>query len=170
MALVEEVLAETFLKSRHVRYELAPHDDVDSAMSEASAVGIPARWVIKTVLLRKDDGYALAILPASRMLDMHLVREAIGSQHVRLATEREIAERFPEFQLGALPPLPDLCGVTGYADPTVFDQDEAAFADGRRTESLIASPREVLWGQRVIVEPISRALEWTIEGDSIDLG
>ena len=104
------------------------------------------------------------------MLDMHLVREATRSHDVRLATEQEIVERFPEFELGAIPPLPDLLGVPGYADPTVFEHDEAAFADGRRTESFVASPREVLWGQRVYVAPISRAFEWAIEGDSVDLG
>lgn len=170
MALVRELPAETFLRSRHVHFETAPHGSADSALTEADAVGVPARYVVKTLVLNIDGAFVLAILPASRMLDMNLVRRAVGASDIRLATEREIAENFPEYELGAVPPLPDLLAVPGYVDPTVLETDEAVFADGCRTESMIASPREVLWGEHVFVAPISRALEWRLEGDGVDLG
>lgn len=170
MALVRELPAETFLCSRRVHFESAPHESTETALSEADAVGVPARYVVKSLVLNIDDAVALAILPASRLLDMHLLRRAVGTHDVRLATEREIAENFPGFELGAIPPIPDLLGVPGYVDPTVLELDEAVFADGRRTESMVASPREVLWGEHVFVVPISRAFDWRLEGDGVDLG
>lgn len=168
MVLTKELPAENFLRSRRVHFETAPHESAETALSEADAVGVPAGYVVKSLVLKIDGALALAILPASRLLDMTLVRRAAGTHDVRLATEREIAENFPEFELGAVPPLPDLLSVPGYADPTVLGRDEVVFADGRRTESMVASPREVLWGQHLFVAPISRAFDWRIEGDGVD--
>lgn len=169
-ALVRQLPAERFLHARHVHFETATHDKAETALSEADAVGVPARYVIKSLVLGVDGGFALAVLPASRMLDMNLMRKAAGTHDVRLATEKEISRTFPQFELGAIPPLPDLLGIPGYVDPSVLTLDEAIFADGRRTESMVASPREVYWGERVFVLPISRPAEWRLEGDAVDLG
>lgn len=173
MALVEQLPAEVYLKERHIRFEVALHRSAYTAKSEANALGLPVAYVLKVVVLRLEDAYAMAVVPASRRIDMNLVTGVIP-ENVRLATEDEIASRFPGFELGALPPLPGLLGVRAFVDPTVFDHHEVAFADGRQTESIIASPRELFWGQDVFVAPISRKPEvwgpWELEGDAIDLG
>ncbi|MEO8322813.1 MAG: YbaK/EbsC family protein [Actinomycetota bacterium] len=173
MALVEQLPAEVHLKERHIRFEVALHRSVHTAKSEANALGLPVAYVLKVVMLRLEDAYAMAVVPASRRIDMNLVTGVIP-EGVRLATEDEIASRFPGFELGALPPLPGLLGVRAFVDPAVFDHHEVAFADGRQTESIIASPRELFWGQDVLVAPISRKPEvwgpWELEGDAIDLG
>jgi Ala-tRNA(Pro) deacylase len=174
MALVEQLPAEAYLREHHIRFEVAPHMGAYTAKSEAKALGLPADYVLKVVLLHVEDGYALAVLPASRRIDMNLVMGVVPDPRVRLATEDEITARFPEFELGAIPPLPALLGVRAYVDPTVFEPDEVAFADGRQTESFIASPRELFWGQDVFVAPISRDPEvwgpWEFEGDAISFG
>jgi Uncharacterized conserved protein len=174
MSLVEQLPVEVYLKERHIRFEVALHRGAYTAKSEANALGLPTAYVLKVVVLRLEDSYALAVVPASRRIDMSLVMGVIPDRHGRLATEDEIASRFPGFELGALPPLPGLLGVRVFVDPTVFDHHEVAFADGRQTESIIASPRELFWGQDVFVAPISRKPEvwgpWELEGDAIDLG
>ena len=174
MALVEQLPAETYLKERRIRFEVVAHTGSYTAKAEAKAMGLPTEYVLKVVVLRLDDGFAVAIVPASRRVDMSLVKRLFPRQDVRLATEAEITSRFPEFDLGALPPLPDLLGARAFVDPTVFDHDEVAFADGSRTESIIASPRELFWGEDVFVAPISRDSEvwgpWRFEGDAISFG
>jgi hypothetical protein len=50
-------------------------------------------------------------------------------------------------------------GVETFVDSEVFEHDEVAFADGLQTESVIASPRELFWGQDVVVAPISKERE-----------
>ena len=162
MALAEQLPVEAFLKERHVRFELAPHTGVFTAKSEARALGLPAHCVLKVVVLRTDEDFAIAVVPASRKLDMNLLSHVVTGSHVRLATEDEIAVRYPGFELGAIPPLPDLLGVRAYVDPRIFDPNEVAFADGRQTESMISSPQELFWGEDVFVAPISR--EPDVEG------
>lgn len=167
MALAEQLPVEAFLKERHVRFELAPHAGVFTARSEARALGLPAHCVLKVVVLRTDEDFVIAVVPASRKIDMNLLSYAVADPHVRLATEDEIAVRFPDYELGAIPPVPDLLGVRAYVDERVFDPSEVAFADGRQTESMISSPRELFWGENVFVAPISREPEaddgmWTV--------
>ena len=174
MDLVKQLPADAYLKERHVRFEVVPHTSTYTASSEARAMGLPGDYVLKVVILRLDKGYAMAIVPASRRLDLSLVSRLFPEQVVRLATETEISAHFPGFDLGALPPLPGLLGLRAYVDPTVLDRDEVAFADGSRTESIVASPRELFWGEDVFVAPISRELEvwgpWGFEGDAISFG
>jgi Ala-tRNA(Pro) deacylase len=159
MKLVEHLPTEAYLKDREIRFEMALHPGTYTARAEAKALGLPADHVLKAVVLRHDRGYAIAVVPASRKIDMNLLTAAIPDPHVRLATEGEIDAKFPGFDLGALPPLPGFLGVRAYVDPLVFDHDEVAFADGRQTESILADPRELFWGQDVFVAPISREPE-----------
>jgi Ala-tRNA(Pro) deacylase len=174
MALVDQLAAESYLRQRHVRFEVVPHTGTYTAKSEARALGLPTEYVLKVVMLRRDGDYAMAVVPASRRIDMNLVMSLMADVSVRLATEDEITLLFPGFELGALPPLPGLLEVPAFVDPTVLDHDEVAFADGRRTESIIASPRELFWGEDVFVASISWDPEvggpWEFESDVINLG
>jgi prolyl-tRNA editing enzyme YbaK/EbsC (Cys-tRNA(Pro) deacylase) len=67
--------------------------------------------VLKAVVLETAGRPALAALPASRRLDMHLVREALGDHHARLATEAEIERDLRGCELRGVPPLGSILQV-----------------------------------------------------------
>lgn len=156
MSMVEQIPAEAYLRRRRIEFSIVPHTRTYTTVGEAIALGIPADEVLKTVLLRLRDRYAIAVVTGSRRLDMGLIKEATGDHDARLATENEIASLLPDFELGALPPLPGALGLGGYVDPAVFDHEVVVFAAGRRTESLLARSRELFWGEEVSVHPISK--------------
>ncbi|MFP5298932.1 MAG: aminoacyl-tRNA deacylase [Actinomycetota bacterium] len=155
MALAEHLSSEIYLNDRHVHFEVAPHAGAFTAVSEARALGMPRDEVLKAVVLRTSEDFVVAVVPASKRLDMTMVADALGDPRVRLATENEIVTRFPGYELGALPPLPGLLGVRAYIDPGVFDHARIAFADGRQTESFVVDPHELFWGEDAIVCPIA---------------
>lgn len=93
------------LEEADVAYELIPHRRTDTAAAEAEALGMEPRQVAKTIILTTPDGLALAVLPASERLDLHKVRLFLGTKDVELATEQILAGAYPEFELGAVPPL-----------------------------------------------------------------
>lgn len=140
-----------------IRFQVLPHARATSAMGEALALGVSAEEVAKAVLLDVDDGHALAIVPASRRVDVDLVREALGQDHVHLASEDEVAHDFPEYELGALPPLPTLLHVPVVIDPTLVAHRRITFAAGTQRESIQADSDEVFTGASVTIAPISRA-------------
>src|SRR5215210_1503977 len=95
-----------FLEERGVAHEVVEHAPTFRAGDEAQATGVEPAAMVKTLVLRDDDAYLIAAIPATRELDLERVRAATGaSPHLRLATEEEIAAELPEFEVGAIPPL-----------------------------------------------------------------
>ena len=137
------------LQQRGSAFELLPHQQADTSTDEARALGIDADEVLKTLAVRTGPGYALAVIPASCRLDLHLVREALGDHQARLASEEELGRDFAGYQLGALPPLGALLGSQVVIDPEVLEHDLVVFAAGTQTESVRMATRELFAGEQV---------------------
>lgn len=152
MSIVEEYLAE-----QGVRYEEIEHVRVDTSMEEAHVVGVAPGMVAKTLVLTTARGPALAVVPASRHLDVRMARKAVGDPHARLATEVEIQEAFPSYELGAIPPLGTLSDVPTYVDTELVAAKEIVFADGRQTESIKMLTADLLRVEHTIVVPLTRS-------------
>ena len=131
------------LEQRGAAFEVLPHRQAYTSIDEARALGVDADEVLKTLAVRTGPGYVLVVIPAARRLDLQLVREALGDNHARLATEEELGRDFPDYQLGALPPLGALVGAEVYVDPEVLGHDTVVFAAGTQTESVKMSTQEL---------------------------
>jgi len=120
-----------------VEYELVEHAPTERALDEATALGVAPEAVAKTLVVTSPEGYVRVVVPASARLDLHKVRELLGasSKKVHLASEDEIGRDYPEFELGAVPPL------GGRADPVVVDDrlagvEAVVFEAGSHDESV----------------------------------
>ena len=142
------------LEQRGSAFELLPHRQAYTSTDEARALGIDAGEVLKTLAVRTGPGYVLAVIPASRRLDLHLVREALGDHQARLASEEELGRDFPGYQLGALPPLGALVGSEVLIDPEVLEHDLVVFAAGSQTESVRMATRELFGGEHITTVPL----------------
>src|SRR5688500_12440691 len=80
------------LDKRGVIFEVIPHDQAYTSIAEATALGISADEVLKALVLDTAAGDVIAVVPGSRRLDMRNVEKALGTKHVRLATEDEIEQ------------------------------------------------------------------------------
>jgi Ala-tRNA(Pro) deacylase len=163
-ALGEEstmTLATDHLTRRGIRFEVLPHPRAVTAMEEAQALGVDAESVVKTIVLDIATGHALALIPASRRLDLDLVRAALEDPSARLASEEELARDFPEFELGALPPLPSLLHVPVVIDPHLLHHRTITFASGDQRESVRTSPHRLFTGASITISPVTRPLDVT---------
>jgi Ala-tRNA(Pro) deacylase len=142
------------LEQRGSAFELLPHQQAYTSTDEARALGIDAGEVLKTLAVRTGPSYALMVIPASRRLDLHLVREALGDNHARLASEEELGRDFAGYQLGALPPLGGLLGSEVYVDPEVLGHETVAFAAGTQTESVKMRTQELFGSQQITTVPL----------------
>jgi Ala-tRNA(Pro) deacylase len=100
-----------FLMDKHVPYEPVPHAPAFSANKLAKYLRISGSHVAKAVLLHGDEGYLLAVLPATHRIDLRQLGDALGCT-VRLASEQEIAWIFRDCEWGVVPPFGALYGVT----------------------------------------------------------
>jgi Ala-tRNA(Pro) deacylase len=138
-------------------HQLIPHAHTECALDEAASLGLLPDEIAKTIVLhvtvRGDLAiqatYARVVLPASERLDLHKVRMFFGeSRDVRLATESELAEVYPEFELGAVPPLGGKSRDAVVVDPRVVSREWTVFEAGThdrsirmRTVDLVASTK-----------------------------
>ncbi len=107
--------------------------------------------------VRTGRGYVLMVIPAARRLDLHHVREALGDNHARLATEEAVGRDFPDYQLGALAPLGALVGANVYVDPEALGHDTVVFGAGTQTESVKMQTQELFGtGQITTVTLVKR--------------
>src|SRR5580765_5536119 len=105
---------------------------------EALAAGVEPQNAAKTLALRDGDDYRLAVLPASRRLDLDLAREALrASVHLRLASESEMQRDFAVFEIGALPPFGPLLPAPEIVDPRVLQHDRILCSAGDHSRSLL---------------------------------
>ena len=142
------------LETHGVPFEPIAHQQACTSIAEARALGIDASEVLKTVAMRVADGYALMAIPATCRLDTHLVQAAVGGRHVRLATEEELLRDFPDFELGALPPLGSLLGAPLYVDREVLQLETVVFAAGSQTESVQLRTADLLQHEQVTTLPL----------------
>ena len=131
------------LEQRGSVFEVIPHRQAYTSVEEARALGMQVDEVLKTLAVRTGSGYALVVIPASRRLDLHLVREALGDSRAHLASEEELGRDFPDYELGALPPLGALLEAQVYVDPEVLGHDTVTFAAGTQTKSVRMSAQEL---------------------------
>jgi Ala-tRNA(Pro) deacylase len=144
------------LQRRGIQFEVVTHPRAVTSLEEALALGIHADEVLKTVVLDTGDRHVLAVVPASRRLDMRRVHLATGDAHARLASEDEIATDFPEMELGSIPPLGSLFRASMLVDPEVLTHETVVVAAGRQTESIRARVEDLLKDEDVRVVEISR--------------
>ncbi len=128
-----------------VKYTVVEHERVQNATDEAHAVGRPPGQVAKTVVLHDGRAYALAVVPASRRLDLHKLRELLGATgHLRLASESEIAADFPTMEVGAVPPFGPMMPMAEVIDERLLSSRRILCAAGDHRHSVLVHPRDVV--------------------------
>jgi Ala-tRNA(Pro) deacylase len=86
--------------------------------------------------VKVDGKLAMAVLPASFHIDFELLKDGLGARTVELATETEFKDRFPECELGAMPPFGNLFGMDTFVAESLREDEEIAFNAGTHTELL----------------------------------
>jgi Ala-tRNA(Pro) deacylase len=93
------------LRREHVAYELIPHRHTETALAEARTLGVDPHLVAKTLILNTPFGFVRVVLAASDRLDLEKARLTLNTPEVELATEETLVGAYPEFELGAVPPM-----------------------------------------------------------------
>ncbi|MBM4162449.1 MAG: YbaK/EbsC family protein [Ignavibacteria bacterium] len=125
-----------FLDSNKARYVVVTHSPAFTAQDVAQSAHIPGKEVAKTVIVWMDGTMAMAVLPASQMIDFNLLKQVTGAKNVELASESEFKDRFPECEVGAMPPFGNLFNMRVFAASSLAEDKEIAFNAGSHRELL----------------------------------
>jgi Ala-tRNA(Pro) deacylase len=146
-----------FLDEHAVAYEVVEHPERFTAASEARAAGTDPDDAAKDVVLRRGDEYVLAVIPASTQLDLRKAADLLGDGgELRLADEADIARRFPEFELGALPPFGPILKVEEIVDRRLLDHERVLCSGGDHRHSVRVDPKEMVRVSSATVGDLAR--------------
>lgn len=133
MGISESLLR--LLQEARVKFELLPHREVFTSQQVAETSHISGRLLAKVVVLHKPDGTLLMVaLPASEHLDPMALREVTGLESIALASEDEIRRRFPDCEVGAMPPFGELYGMPLFLDHCFATARDIYFQAGNHHE------------------------------------
>lgn len=125
-----------FLDRHGVKYVSIRHSPAFTASEVAQSAHVSGRDFAKTIMVKVDDGMAMIVLPASRRIVLSDLREMLEVAHVRLASEAEFRDLFPDCELGAMPPFGNLYGLPVYVAASLAEDPEIAFNAGTHTEVI----------------------------------
>lgn len=123
-----------FLESKQVKYLVISHSLAYTAQGIAALAHISGKELAKTVMVKIDRKLAMAVVPASRHVDLLRLKVAAGAKSVALASERDFRSHFPDCETGAMPPFGNLYGMAVFADETLTQDKEISFNAGSHRE------------------------------------
>jgi Ala-tRNA(Pro) deacylase len=125
-----------FLDSNKVKYVTISHSSAYTAMEIAAMAHVPGKDLAKTVMIKVNGHMAMAVLPATHMIKMDLLKKVVGNNDIRLATEQEFKDKFPDCEVGAMPPFGNLYAMDVYVSAALKEDEEIVFNAGTHTELI----------------------------------
>lgn len=116
-----------FLDENNVRYVTISHSPAYTAQEMAAKTHLPGKEIAKTVLVKIDGKLAMTVLPGSYKINFEELKKVTGSDNVRLADEHEFIDKFPDCEVGAMPPFGNLYGIEVFVARSLAEDEEIAF-------------------------------------------
>jgi Ala-tRNA(Pro) deacylase len=126
-----------YLDNASVAYTRHGHSPAYTSQEIARAVHVPGRQMVKSVMLKADEGpLVMAVLSANDTANLDVLKEQIGCQVLRLAREDEFRDAFPTCEAGAMPPFGNIFDITTYCEANLSRNRDIAFNAGTHDETI----------------------------------
>ena len=113
----------------NVTYDVMMHDATMSSTRTAQACHVSGECLAKAIVLRRDGGYMLAVLPASHHIRLADLKRQVGND-VALADESELRKLFPDCALGAVPAVGECYGLDVIVDDSIQERPDVYLEGG----------------------------------------
>lgn len=128
---VKEFLDKTDIHYRNINHPLA-----FTAQETAASIHIKGKEFAKTVMIKIDGQLAMAVLPASHRVDFEKLKSLLDAREVKLCTETEFRNKFPDCEAGAMPPFGQLYDMDVYMSKNLLNNKEVFFNAGSHTDAI----------------------------------
>jgi Ala-tRNA(Pro) deacylase len=117
------------LSRQGLEYDVVTHPPTSHSQQTAESAHIPGDKLAKGVVVGDAEGPMLAVIPASRSLDVDRLNELLG-RHLALMPEQELSQLFADCELGAVPATGTAYDLPTIADAQLLHEDEVWFEAG----------------------------------------
>jgi Ala-tRNA(Pro) deacylase len=124
------------LQLRGVPFEELHHAEAYTAQEVAQHEHVSGHHMAKVVVVVADGRPVELILPASRHVNLDLVRGVLNARQVRLASEEEMANFFTDCEVGAIPALRHWQDVAVLMDRSLSTEGKILFQAGTHADAI----------------------------------
>ena len=125
-----------YLNGQEVPFEQRRHPRDETAKQAARDSNAAPGQFAKAVAVNADGGQLLAVLPADHHIDLPKLQQHLGASQVELLPEQDLAKFFPDCEVGAIPALGNIYGMTVYISPALTKQQMIVFHAGTHDEVI----------------------------------
>lgn len=118
-----------FLAKEGIAYDILSHPYTSSSQNTAAVARVPADKIAKPVILEDDEGYLMAVIPATHHVKIGKLNHVVN-RHMGLATEPELKDLFSDCVLGAIPPVGQAYGMETIVDDSLTNCSDIYFEGG----------------------------------------
>jgi Ala-tRNA(Pro) deacylase len=104
------------LKRERIPYTCFRHSPAYTAQEEAAVSHVLGRYWAKVVICIADDQPVQAVLPAHHTVDLEQLRVLANARSAAPGPREEIAELYPDYEVGAMPPFGSVHGHRVFID------------------------------------------------------
>ena len=112
-----------YLTAKNIQYHEISHEPTMTSTRTAEASHVSGDRLAKAIVLRRDSGYMLAVLPTSHHLRMSDLRARFGDD-IDMANEHEVNRLFVDCANGAVPAVGRCYGLDVIVDDSIQAQPE----------------------------------------------
>jgi Ala-tRNA(Pro) deacylase len=127
-----------YLDKAGVTYEVIAHPHSESSLRTAEAAHVSGESLAKGVLLKDDEGYVLAVLPATHSVMVSTVQDLLD-RPLETAPEMDLQVVFSDCELGAVPAIGAAYQLNTIVEESLRDQPQIYFEAGDHEELIAVS-------------------------------
>jgi Ala-tRNA(Pro) deacylase len=132
---------QNYLKENSIKYDILHHAYTSTSMGTAQSSGISGEAIAKSVVLEDDDGYIMAVIPATHHIELGQLGHQLH-RHLGLATERELSELFNDCDLGAIPAIGQAYDMDVVVEDSLLNRADIYFESGDHTDLIHITGQE----------------------------
>ena len=129
------------LDEHQVEYIIISHSTAYTAQRIAAAAHIPGKELAKSVMIKVDGTLMMVVLSANDKISIEKMKNVLHADKVVLAKEEEFGQKFPNCELGAMPPFGNLYDLEVLVDQKLTKDENIVFNACSHRE-LIKMPYE----------------------------
>lgn len=131
-----------FLTRNKVKFDIVKHSPAFTAQQIAASAHIPGKNLAKTVIIKIDGRLAMVVEPAHMKVNLDALKRQLNAQRVELASEADFRSKFPQCELGAMPPFGNLYNMDVFVSDNLSRTDEISFNAGTHSELVKISYKD----------------------------
>lgn len=131
-----------FLDNHAVKYLCIDHTPIYTAQEIAAVAHVSGKKFAKTVIVKADNQFMMVVVPATEHINFSELQALTGVADIDLAREAEFKNKFPDCEIGAMPPFGNLYNMPVLISNHLGKYEEIAFNAGTHAELLQMAYRD----------------------------